>query len=113
MRLVIAYIRPEKLPEVKQALFKREVLKISVTNALGCGDEPTIYEQYRGQTSEVDLHKKVRLEVAVNEPFVQKVVDGIIEGAKTGDVGDGKIFVVPLENCYRIRTGEQGDEAIG
>ncbi|MEO1583580.1 MAG: P-II family nitrogen regulator [Planctomycetota bacterium] len=113
MRLVIAYIRPEKLPEVKQALFKRDVLKISVSNALGCGDEPTIYEQYRGRTSEVDLHKKVRIEAAVNESFVQNVVDGIVEGAQTGEVGDGKIFVIPLEDCYRIRTGEQGHDAIG
>lgn len=113
MRLVIAYIRPEKLPEVKQALFKRDILKISVTNALGCGDEPTIYENYRGTSSEVDLHKKVRLEIAVNEPFVQRVVEGVVEGAQTGEVGDGKIFVVPLENCYRIRTGDQGDDAIG
>lgn len=113
MRLIIAYIRPEKLPEVKQALFKRDVLKISVSNALGCGDEPTIYEQYRGTTSEVDLHKKVRIEVAVNQDYVQNVIDGIVEGAQTGDVGDGKIFVLPLEDCYRIRTGEKGHDAIG
>lgn len=113
MRLIIAYIRPEKLPEVKQALFKRQILKISVTNALGCGDEPTIYERYRGRTSEVDLHKKVRLEIAVNEAFVQNVIDGIVEGAQTGEVGDGKIFVTPLEDCYRIRTGERGNDAIG
>ena len=89
MRLVIAYVRPERLPEVKQALFRRDVLKISITNALGCGDEPIIYEQYRGTSSEVDLHKKVRIEVAVNQAFVDNVVEGIVEGAQTGDVGDG------------------------
>ncbi|MEN0019745.1 MAG: P-II family nitrogen regulator [Planctomycetota bacterium] len=122
MRLVIAYIRPEKLTDVKNALAKAEVLKISVTNALGCGDEPATHEQYRGAGIEVDLQKRVRLEIAVNEQYVDKTVKAIIEGgaAKAGEPGadqssggDGKIFVLALEDCYRIRTGERGDDAIG
>jgi len=113
MRLIIAYIRPERLNHVKQELFRAEVLKVSISTALGCGDEPSYYENYRGSGAEVDLHKRVRLEIAVNEPFVEKTVAAIVEGAKTGEVGDGKIFVVPLESCVRIRTGEKGDDAIG
>ena len=116
MRLVIAYIRPEKLNAVKQALFQAEILKMSISNALGCGDEPSYYENYRGAGAEVDLHKRVRLEIAVNEPFLEKTVKAIVAGAKTGDngdVGDGKIFIVPLQECIRIRTDEHGDVAIG
>ncbi len=113
MKLVIAYIRPESLPAVKQALYEREIFKISVTNALGCGQQKGYHETYRGADIEVTLLKKVRLEIAVNEDFVQPTVDGIIEGAKTGKIGDGKIFVQNLEECIRIRTGEKGNLAIG
>ena len=113
MKLVIAYIRPRRLNAVKQALFNRDVLKISVSNALGCGDEPGYYENYRGAGAEVDLRKRIRLEIAVNEPYVDKVIEAICEGARTESVGDGKIFVIGLERCVRIRTGETGDEAIG
>lgn len=113
MHLIIAYIRPEKLNDVKQKLVEREILKISVTNALGCGDERKYHEQYRGTDVEVDLRQRVRLEIAVNEPYVQKTVDAIIEGGRTGEIGDGKIFVLALEDCIRIRTGERGDPAIG
>jgi len=113
MKLVIAYIRPESLPAVKQALFEREIFKISVTNALGCGQQKGYHETYRGADIEVTLLKKVRLEIAVNEDFVQPTIEGIIEGAKSGKIGDGKIFVHNLEECIRIRTGEKGKLAIG
>ncbi len=113
MRLIIAYIQPEKLTEVKQELYKAEVFKMSVTNAMGCGEQKGYHESYRGADIEVNLLKKVRLEIAINEPFVQPAIDAIIAGAQTGSIGDGKIFVVPLESCVRIRTRETGREAIG
>ena len=113
MKLIIAYIQPEKLNDVKQALYEREVFKVSVTNALGCGQQRGYTESYRGVAMEVNLLKKVRLEIAVNEGFVQPTVDAIIKGARTGEIGDGKIFVLDLAECIRIRTGETGGGAIG
>jgi len=113
MKLIIAYIQPEKLTSVKQALYAREVYKVSVTNALGCGQQKGYHETYRGADIEVTLLKKVRLEIAVNDDYVEHTIEGIIEGAKTGRIGDGKIFVMPLDDCIRIRTGEQGNDAIG
>ena len=113
MKLIIAYIQPEKLNSVKQALYAREVYKMSVTNALGCGQQMGYHETYRGAGMEVNLLKKIRLEIAVNEKFVQPTIDAIIEGAKTGKIGDGKIFVQDLVECVRIRTGETGNDAIG
>ena len=113
MRLIIAYIQPEKLNDVKQELYRAEVFKMSVTNALGCGQQKGYHESYRGVDIEVNLLKKVRLEIAVNDAFVQPTIDAIIKGARTGKIGDGKIFVLPLEECYRIRTGETGKVAIG
>jgi nitrogen regulatory protein P-II 1 len=113
MKLVIAYIQPHKLNDVKQELFKAEVFKMSVTNALGCGQQMGYHESYRGVDEEVNLLKKVRLEIAVNDKFVKATIDAIIKGARTDTIGDGKIFVVQLEDCIRIRTGEVGAEAIG
>ncbi len=113
MKLVIAYIQPERLPQVKQALFQAEIFKLSVTNALGCGQQMGFQETYRGAVTEVNLLKKVRLEIGVNDDFVQRTIDAIIEGARTGNIGDGKIFVVDLVDCIQIRTGDQGSEAIG
>ncbi len=113
MRLIIAYIQPEKLNDVKQSLYKKNIFKMSVTNALGCGEQGGYHESYRGVDIEVNLLKKVRLEIATNENYVQPTIDAIVEGAKTGKIGDGKIFVVSLERCVRIRTGEEGHEAIG
>ena len=113
MKLIIAYIQPHKLNDVKQALYKAEVFKMSVTNALGCGAQKGYHESYRGVPFEVNLLKKVRLEIAVNEDFVEKTIDAIIEGARTGQIGDGKILVVDLPECIRIRTGERGNDAIG
>lgn len=113
MRLIIAYIQPERLNDVRQALYQAQVHKMSVTNALGCGQQGGYHESYRGVDIEVNLLRKVRLEIAVNEDYVQPTIDAIISGAKTGKIGDGKIFVVALERCVRIRTGDDGHEAIG
>jgi nitrogen regulatory protein P-II 1 len=113
MKLIIAYIQPEKLDDVKQELVKGQIAKMSVTNSLGCGQQGGYHETYRGVDMEVNLLQKVRLEIAVNDDFVDKAVKAIIKGAKTGSIGDGKIFVVNLEQCIRIRTEEEGSDAIG
>ena len=113
MKLVIAYIQPHKLNDVKQELYRAEVYKMSVTNSLGCGQQMGYTETYRGAITEVNLLKKVRLEIAVNENFVKPTIDAIVRGARTGEIGDGKIFVIPLEECIRIRSGETGRVAIG
>ena len=113
MKLIIAYIQPHKLGDVKRALYAAEVYKMSVTNTLGCGQQKGYHESYRGVDIEVNLLKKVRLEIAVNEDFVDRTVDAIIKGAKTGQIGDGKIFIVDLAECIRIRTEEKGGSAIG
>jgi nitrogen regulatory protein P-II 1 len=113
MKLIIAYIQPEKLNDVKQTLYAAEVYKMSVTNSMGCGQQMGYHESYRGVDIEVNLLKKVRLEIAVNDHFVKPTIDAIIKGARTGKIGDGKIFVLPLEECYRIRTGDTGSNAIG
>jgi len=113
MKLIIAYVQPERLNEVKRTLYSAEVYKISVTNALGCGQQKGYSETYRGVEVEVNLLKKVRLEIAVNEDFVKRTVDAIIKGARTGKIGDGKIFIVDLDECIRIRTQETGSVAIG
>lgn len=113
MKIVIAYIQPEKLNSVKQSLYENNIFKMSVTNALGCGQQMGYSESYRGVEVEVNLLKKIRLEIAVNDEFVDKTIDAIVKGAKTGNIGDGKIFVVGLEKSVRIRTGETGAEAIG
>ena len=113
MKLIIAYIQPERLNAVKQALYEAEVYKMSVTNALGCGQQKGYHESYRGADVEVNLLKKVRLEIGVNDGFVKPTIDAIIKGARTGNIGDGKIFVMDLGECVRIRTGETGGSAIG
>lgn len=113
MKLITAYIQPHKLNDVKQELYRAEVYKISITNAMGCGQQKGYNETYRGVEIEVNLLKKVRIEIAVNEDFVKPTIDAIIRGARTGEIGDGKIFVTQLEECIRIRTGENGTMAIG
>ncbi len=113
MKLIIAYIQPQKLNAVKQSLYGSEVFKLSVTNALGCGQQMGYHESYRGVDVEVNLLKKLRLEIAVNDDYVKATVDAIIEGARTGKIGDGKIFVMDLPECIRIRTGETGEDAVG
>ena len=113
MKLIIAYIQPEQLNEVKQSLYEKEVYKMSVTNAMGCGQQKGYHETYRGADIEVNLLKKVRMEIAVNDDFADTVVEAVISGARTGNIGDGKIFVLDLPECIRIRTGEKGPEAVG
>ena len=101
------------LPDLKQSLYDAEIFKMSVTNALGCGQQKAFHESYRGADVEVNLLKKVRIEIAVNDEFVQPTIDAVIKGARTGKIGDGKIFIVELAECIRIRTGEKGKEAVG
>ncbi len=114
MKLIIAYIQPDKLNTVKEELFKAEVFKVSVIpNALGCGQQKGYTEAYRGVVTEINLRMKVRLEIGVNDNFVKPTIEAIIRGARTGKIGDGKIFILPLEDCIRIRTGETGGTAIG
>ena len=113
MKLIIAYIQPEKLNDVKQSLYDKSILKMSVTNALGCGQQGGYTETFRGVVEEVNLLKKVRLEIAVNDDFAEPTIEAIIEGARTGKIGDGKIFVLPIEQSIRIRTGERGADAVG
>lgn len=113
MKLVIAYIQPERLNAVKQALYETEITKMSITNALGCGQQGGYHESYRGSDIEVNLLKKVRIEIAVNEDYLQPTLDAIVKGARTGKIGDGKIFVLDLAECIRIRTSELGKVAIG
>lgn len=113
MKMIIAMIQPHKLPDVKKALFDADVHKMTVTNVLGCGQQKGYSETYRGVVHEVNLLKKVRLEIAVNDEFVKPTVKAIIRGAKTGNIGDGKIFVMDLPQCIRIRTEEEGSKAIG
>jgi len=113
MKLIIAIIQPHQLPSVKKALFDAQVYKITVSTALGCGEQKGYSETYRGVMHEVELLKKVRLEIAVNEDYVEPTIAAIIGGARTNNVGDGKIFVTNLTECIRIRTGERGTRAIG
>lgn len=113
MKLIIAIVQPEKLTDVKQALVEANVGKMTVSSVIGCGAQGGYTESYRGVETEVNLLDKVRFEIAVNDNFVKPVVDAIIKTARSGKIGDGKIFVVPLEECIRVRTGESGEAAIG
>lgn len=113
MKLIIAYIQPDRLTHVKRELSKAAVYKMSVTNALGCGQQRGYRETYRGVQTEVNLLKKVRIEIAVNDDFVRPTIAAITKGARTGQIGDGKIFILDLGQCVRIRTGETGRNAIG
>jgi nitrogen regulatory protein P-II 2 len=113
MKLVIAYIQPERLNEVKKALFEQGIYKMSATTALGCGQQKGFHENYRGVDTEVNLLKKLRLEIAVNDDHVDNTIEAITKGAKTGNIGDGKIFVLDMVKCVRIRTNETGAVAIG
>jgi len=113
MKLITAMIQPNRLQDVQDALFKANVTKMTVSNALGCGQQKGYDETYRGAVHEVNLLKKVRLEIAVNEDYVESTVNAIIAGARTGKIGDGKIFITDLAEVIRIRTGERGKVAIG
>lgn len=113
MKLIVAMIQPHRLHDVKKSLFDANVHRMTVSNALGCGGQKGYTETYRGVIEEVNLLKKVRVEIAVNDDFVEPTVNAIIRGARTGAIGDGKIFVLELPDCIRIRTGERGAPAIG
>ncbi len=116
MKLIVAIIRPEKLEDVQKALAERDVYLMTVTDVRGCGRQRGYTEVYRGQEVQVRLLPKLKLEIAVSEPFVEAAIEAIVHSARTGEsgaVGDGKIFVLPLDDAIRIRTGERGSEAIG
>jgi nitrogen regulatory protein P-II 2 len=113
MKLVIAIIQPHKLEDVKEELYKVDVNLITVSEVLGHGRQKGIAEVYRGFKETGNLLRKIRLEIAVNDNFVEPTIKAITKGAHTGETGDGKIFILPLEQCCRIRTGEIGPIAIG
>jgi nitrogen regulatory protein P-II 1 len=113
MKLVIAIIQPHKLEQVKEELYKAEVNLITVSEVLGHGRQKGVTEVYRGAKETGNLLRKIRLEIAVNDNFLEPTVRAITQGAKTGETGDGKIFVLDLPQCIRIRTGETGGVAIG
>ena len=116
MKLIVAIIRPEKLEAVQQALAARDVYLMTVTDVRGCGRQRGHMEVYRGAEVQSKLIPKLKLEIAVNESFVEATIEAIVHEARSGSpgsIGDGKIFVLPLEDCVRIRTGERGGEAIG
>ncbi len=112
MKLITAIVRPERLVEVKAALFRAGVTGITISRVSGHGGEQELQEQYRGRTVVLEFREKVRLEMAVSEPFVEPTIQAIITAARTGQVGDGKIFVQPLGRIIRIRTGEVDTAAV-
>ena len=112
MKLITAVIRPDRLPQVKEALFKAGVRGITISRVSGHGGQAGITEQYRGSQFIVEFHEKIELKIAVSEPFVQVTIDAVVRAARTGNVGDGKIFVQPLDRVVRIRTGEEDTEAL-
>ena len=115
MKYIVAIIQPSRLEAVKEALSKVEVFRLTVSDVQGLGRQKGHTEIYRGHEYEVSLVRKVKLEVAVNEDFVEPTVEAIIRGSRTGEegkIGDGKIFIMPLDDVIRIRTGERGGEAI-
>jgi nitrogen regulatory protein P-II 1 len=112
VKLVIAIVRPEKVNDVLEALYRAEVRGISMSRVQGHGGELDRVETYRGTTVKMGLSEKVRFEVAVSDDFAQTTVDALCAGARTGEVGDGKIFVLPLEQAVRIRTGETDEGAV-
>jgi len=113
MKLIIAIIQPDRLENVKEELYKQEVNLMTVSEVMGHGRQKGVTEIYRGAKEAGNLLRKVRLEIAVNENFVEPTVKAIIKGAKTGEIGDGKIFILDLKECVRIRTEERGGVAIG
>ena len=112
MKLVIGIVRPEKLSEVLEALFRAQVQGLTINRVQGHGGEREKVETYRGTTVKMELSDKIRIEIGVSDHFVEPTVKAIIAGARTGTVGDGKIFVLPVEKVYRIRTGEQDQAAV-
>lgn len=113
MKYIIAVIRPHKLEEVKKELENNEIHLMTVSDALGCGRQRGVTEVYRGVTEVDNLLRKIKLEIAVNDEYLDKAVNAIMKAAPEGDVGDGKIFIFDMAECIRIRTGERGGLAIG
>lgn len=113
MKMVIAIIQAHRLDYVKKELYKEEVNLITVNEVLGHGRQMGVSEVYRGVKENGNLLRKIRLEIAVNDDFLDRTIKAVVRGARTGEVGDGKIFVLDLKDCIRIRTGETGGEAIG
>jgi nitrogen regulatory protein P-II 1 len=115
VKLIIAIIQPTKLEEVKEALTEVEVFRLTVLDCLGFGRQRGQKSAFRGQDMSINLVRKVQLQIAVNDEFVEPTINAILTGAREGEkgqIGDGKIFVVPMDDCIRIRTGERGPEAI-
>jgi nitrogen regulatory protein P-II 1 len=112
MKLITAIIRPEKLDAVKSALFAAEVTGLTLSQVAGHGGEKTVLDMYRGQPMAYEFHEKIQIEIAVSEPFVETTINAIVGAAATGSVGDGKIFVQPLERVVRIRTKEKDNDAL-
>ena len=112
MKLIVAIIRPDRLNEVLEALYRAEVRGLTVSRVLGHGGETDRVETYRGTTVKVELQEKVRLEIGVSDPFVEATVSAILVGARTGEVGDGKMFVLDVAQVRRIRTGERDESAV-
>ncbi len=113
MKYIIAVIQPDRLDEVLKRLEEKEIHLVTVSNVVGRGRQKGVAEVYRGHKEQGSLLRKVKIETAVNEAYVQPTIDAIIGGARTGQIGDGKIFVLDLPECIRIRTGEKGNLAIG
>ena len=113
MKFISAIIQPEKLEDVKETLFASGINKMTVSNVIGCSQQGGYTKSYRGTIVDINLLKKVQIEITVNDDHVEKVIEAVIKGARTGNIGDGKIFVRNLEECVRIRTGERGSDAVG
>ncbi len=112
MKLIVAIVRPDRLTEVLEALYRAEVRGLTITRAMGHGGEVEAVETYRGTTVKMDLVEKVRIEIGVSDSFEEATVQAILGAARTGEVGDGKIFVLPVEKVLRIRTGEEDQAAV-
>ena len=112
MKLVVAVVRPEKANDVIEALFRADVQGLTISRVQGHGGETERVETYRGTTVKVELSEKVRFEIGVSDHFVEPAVKAILSAARTGDVGDGKVFVLPIDESIRIRTGETGEAAV-
>lgn len=112
MKLVIGIVRPEKANDVLEALYRADVRGVSISHVQGHGGELDRVETYRGTTVKMELSEKVRFEIAVSDEFVQPAIDALCQGGRTGEVGDGKVFVVPLERAVRIRTGDTDQDAV-
>ena len=113
MKYIVAILQPDRLDDVLQLLTEKEIHLVTVTNVLGRGRQRGISEVYRSHKEAGSLLKKVKLEIAVNDEYVKPTVEAIVQGGRTGNIGDGKIFVLDLDECFRIRTGETGSAAIG